>query len=208
MSGAIHADDARIRYDQTTKIIERFLADLKTAGSSKFWLESCNVCACACGVEAVGGTWKSTPPIIDGREILSQADILFDFCYSTYGRSVLPKVSDGVNENEIAENLAEAINRCSTARAKVLTFSSGSEVVQGMKDALQRGSAIAISYRTDYEGSGHFHCVVKYDERAKQFMAYDSWADNKHCLTRGVKELYAESFYVVRARQRFIEISL
>lgn len=208
MIGAIHGDDPRIRYDQTTKIIERFLADLKAAGSSKFWLESCNVCSCACGIEAVGGVWKATPPSVDGHELITQADVLFDFCYSTYGRSVLPNVSDGVNENEIADNLAEAINRCSTAKAKVRSFKDGDgeAVVQGMIEAMKRGSAIAISYRTDYNGSGHFHCVVKYDEEEKKFMAYDSWADNKHCQSRGVKEIYDESFYSTRARPRFIEI--
>lgn len=208
--GAKNGNQSGIRYDQTTKIIERFLADLKAAGNAKFWLESCNVCSCACGIEAVGGDWKASLPVIDGHEILSQADIIFDFCYSTYGRSVLPSVADGVNENEVAANLAEAINRCSTAKAKVRYFpdGEGEDVVDGMVEALKRGSAIAISYRTDYDGSGHYHTVVKYDDIAKTFMAYDSWGDNKHCLSHGSKEIYHRTFYATRARPRFIEISL
>jgi hypothetical protein len=206
--GAKYADSPSIRYDQTTKIIERFLADLKAAGNAKFWLESCNVCACSCGVEAVGGEWKARPPVIDGKEILSQADIMFDFCYSTYGRSVLPKVEDGVNENEVSDNLAEAINRCSTAKAKAVYFKEGDgqAVVNAMIEALKRGSAIAISYLTDYK-TGHYIAVVKYDEKAKTFMAYDSWSANVHCKNNGSKEWYTEKFFVDRARPRFIEIS-
>ena len=108
--GAKYADKPGIRYDQTTKIIERVFSDLKTAKELNFWLESCNVCACACGVEAAGGEWKAKLPIIDGKEIISQADLLFDFCYSAYGKSILPDVKDGIMENELATNLAFAID--------------------------------------------------------------------------------------------------
>jgi hypothetical protein len=76
-----------------------------------------------------------------------------------------------------------------------------------MRDALHRGSAISISYRTDYDDSGHYHTVVQYDEYKKAFIVYDSWKGNKHCRNGGVKEEYDDSFYLARARPRFIEIA-
>lgn len=208
MNSCINADDVSIRYDQTTKIIERFLFDMKSAGASTFWLESCNVCSCAVGVEAVGAKWIAELPKIDGESILSQADILFDFCYSTYGLSLLKNVIDGFYKNENIDNLVVAINKCSTAKAEKRTFATVDLFVAGMADALSRRSAVVFSYLTDY-GTGHYNCAVKHDPDTKMFTTYDSWAANKHCKNGGVKEQMSEAFIKARCKNRirFIEIS-
>lgn len=204
--GAKNADNPAIRYDQTTKIIERFLADTKASKQSTFWLESCNVCACCCGIEAAGGEWKAKLPVIAGKEVISQADLMFDFLYSTDGRARLPKLVDGVMENELPENLVFAINECSTAKAKLHTFTNQVDLVSDMKSVLRSGSAIALSYLTDYN-TGHFISIVQYDEDKKVFIGYDSWKDNMHCKNGGVKEEYLETFIIFRSRPRFIEIA-
>lgn len=204
--GAKFADKTGIRYDQTTKIIERVFADLKAAKELKFWLESCNVCACACGVEAAGGEWRAKLPLIDGKEIITQADLLFDFCYSTYGKSLLPDVKDGVMENEIAANLAVAITHCSTCIATVKTFNNAKELIASMKDSLSRKCAIAMSYMTDYK-TGHYIEIGKYSETKKCFVGNDSWSDNVHCKNGGKNEEYTDEFIASRARLRYIEIA-
>jgi hypothetical protein len=206
--GAKYADNDGIRYNQTTKIIERILDDMKKSGEIKYWLESCNVCACGCGVEAVGGEWKIKLPVFAGKELFSQADMMMFFLYSTEGRARMPKLVDGVKENEVADNLVYAINEISTAKATLHEYKEGEigAMRDDMIEALRRGSAIALSYLTDYN-SGHYIAIVKYDEKARTFMAYDSWAANVHCKNNGVKEWYPEAFIITRARPRFIEIS-
>jgi hypothetical protein len=202
ISGTYNWNNQNIRYDQKIRIIEKFLADLKTSKKLDFWLESCNVCACACAVEAVGASWKSNLPSINGDFILSQADLLFDYIYSaSYGKWR----DDGICENEVPEHLAAAIGAMSTAHAELHTFTTAAEAAAEMKGAVQKGHAAVFSYLTDY-GSGHYIVAVAFDDETNEFICYDSWADNRHCRNAGVKERYSVNFMAERARTRFIDV--
>jgi hypothetical protein len=205
--GAKFAEDVRIRYDQTGNIAERFLFDLKTAGKIKHWLETCGVAACACGVEAVGGRWKVLIPELHQKALYGYDDALWLYMYSTVGRSRLPHVKDGDMEHEFIENLAFAINVLSTAKATVKYFKSTDDMIIGMLKSLQSGASLALSYLTDYN-SGHYQTVVQRRDKQGVFIAYDSWAANKHCKKGGVLEEYDDEFYHARCkdRLRFIEI--
>lgn len=195
-----------IRYDQTTKIIELFLQDLKASNQSTFWLQSCNVCSSCCSVEAVGGQFKVKQPLLGSTEFMSQADIMFAFIYSKFGRDQLPvKPVVGVIESELMDNLTFAINSLSTCKATSRYFKTSIETVEAMKESLNRGCAVTISYLTGYN-SGHYISVVNWD--GKKFYAYDSWKDNMHCKKGGVLEEYEPSFFLERARHRFIEITI
>src|SRR5574344_397818 len=200
--GAYNWNNQNIRYNQENRIIEKFLADLKYAKKLDFWLESCNVCACACSVEAVGATWKSNLPAINGSYILTQADLLFDYIYSsTYGKWS----RDGVCENEVPEHLTAAINAMSTAKAELHTYLSAAETVEAMKEAVNTEHAAVFSYLTDY-GSGHYIVAVAFDDETNEFICYDSWSENKHCKNGGAKERYTIDFIQERVRTRFIDV--
>jgi hypothetical protein len=200
--GAYNWNNQNIRYNQENRIIEKFLADLKAAKKLDFWLESCNVCACACSVEAVGASWKCNLPAINGNFILMQADLLFDYIYSSaYGKWS----RDGVCENEMPEHLTAAIIAMSTAQAELHTYTTAEEAVIAMKEAVNIGHAAVFSYLTDY-GGGHYIVAVAFDEDTDEFICYDSWAENKHCKNGGVKERYTTDFMKKRVRTRFIDV--
>lgn len=195
--------DESIRYNQETAIIERFLADLKITKQATFWLESCNVSAACCGIESVGGEWKVKLPSINGKNILSQKDIMFDFLYSNAGGRYK---RDGICENEVPENIAFAINRLSTAIAKVVNVKNGQYGIESMIYSLASGNACEVSYLTDY-GGGHYICVVAYDYDAKEFIYYNSWLSDKMNKNRGIKERFPEAQLAEKMRPRYIEIA-
>lgn len=193
-----------IRYDQTTKIIEYFLQDLKAQKNSTFWLQSCNVCASCVSIEAVGAQFKVKIPTLGINKFMSQADIMFCLIYSKFGRDMLPvKPVVGIVESEIMENLSFIIKAFSTAKTINKYFKTNLELVESMKRDLNNGSAITLSYLTDYN-SGHYISVVNWD--GSKFFAYDSWADNIHCQKGGVLEEYSPEFFIKRARPRYIEV--
>lgn len=198
--GAKNAYDTSIRYDQTNNIVERFLKDLKDSGLVSFWLESCNVEASACAVEAVGGEFSISPPTFDGKKIFGNGDLLFAFLYSDFGQKHSPIVADGVAENEIVKNLAFGINSITNCIADIHPKS-----VEGMKKDLDAGCAIVVSYLTDYH-SGHFISLVDYNKEKGVFIAYDSFADNKHCKKGGILEEYPDSFFAERARPTYMRV--
>lgn len=205
--GAKNAEDTRIRFDQTNNIIEHVLADLKAAGEIKFWLESCNVEASACAVEAIGAKWKhEIPKTSDGSAMFGQGDLLFFLLFSSFGQRRAPIIRKGVMENEISANLSWAIKENSNAKSNLVT-SGPSRICEDLRASLRRGAACVISYLTDYR-SGHYITVVQYDEEKKVFRCYDSWSDNKHCARGGILEEYDDEFFKVRARETFIEVSL
>ena len=198
--GATRAEDTRIRYDQTNNVIERFLLDLKIAGLSSFWLESCNVEASACAVEAVDGVWRVQLPTFDGKPIIGYGDLMFAFAYSDYGQKYSPVSKEGANENEFPVNLAFYLNKLANVRADVRGKS-----IDGMKSDLKAGCALVLSYLTDYN-TGHFITVVQYDETKGVFRCYDSWKANKHCKNGGILEEYPDSFFAERARPTYIAV--
>ena len=202
--GAKYWNKTSIRYEQTTKIIELFLQDLKASNQSTFWLQSCNVCSSCCSIEAVGGQFKVKIPTLGINKFMSQADIMFCLIYSKFGRGILPvKPAIGIVESEIMENLSFIIKTFSTAKTTNKYFKTNLELVESMKKDLNNGSAITLSYLTDYD-SGHYISVVNWD--GSKFYAYDSWANNVHCQKGGVLEEYSPEFFIKRARPRYIEV--
>lgn len=197
--GAKYWQDKSIRYVQTNAIIERFLADLKMNKQVSFWLESCNVSAACCGVEAVGAEWKIKIPQLDGENLLSQKDIMFDYLYSDL--STVYK-RDGICENELPENIALAVNKISTAHAKLIN----ENCIENMKESLKNGCACVLSYLTMY-GSGHYICIVAYDDATKEFIFYNSWPEDKENKKGGIQERFPEDELIKKMRQRYIEIS-
>lgn len=202
--GCINWNDEKIRYNQTTKIIEKFLADLKASKQTNFWLEECNVCSACCAVEGVGGEWYVKLPQINNTEFLSQADIMFDLIYSE--KFSMPVTGEGLCENEVPQNLAKAINMLSTAKAEYKEYANSDDMINDLKNSMLLGKSAEISYKTDY-GGGHFICIVAYDDSSKEFICYDPWPSNKHCKNGGIKERYSEDFFKERARQRAIIVS-
>ena len=189
-----------IRYDQTKRIIEKFLADLKESKQTNFWLESCNVCASCCAVESVNGTWKLELPRINGRAFMSQADLLFNYIYS------LDFVkADGICDNEVMEHLSIGIQNISDVKADVFYVDSSTELIKNIKDSLKNSKSIVLSYKTDYE-SYHYINIVAYDTVKDLFYCYDSWANNKHCKNGGKLETYNSTFFKKRARLRYMEV--
>jgi len=208
--GTINADSDSIHYDQTNNIFERFLKDLKDSGQTKFYLETCNMNAAGCAVEAVGGKWKYTLPLDPkGKSLFGQDDLMAFYLYSTYGQSNAPSVKDGVCENEVKSNIAWVIGECALVRAELVVALNAESMVQKMDDALLLGKAVVLSYLTDY-GSGHFITLVKRDKRRGVFIAHDPWPLNKACVKGGIREEYPDSFFTSRCypdRLSFIAVS-
>ena len=207
--GAKNALSKDIHYDQTRSFLELFLKDLKSSGQSKFWLETCNVHAMACAIDAVGGRWHHLLPVGgDGKPLFTQAAAMFIGLYSAWGQSAAPFVRDGVAENEVIANVAWIAEQLADVKATVITAVSGLELVEKMDASLKRGSANVLSYLTDY-GSGHYITQVMRNKTEGSFTVMDPWPGNVHCKNGGVLEIYKDSFFSTRcdpARLRFIEV--
>lgn len=193
----IKSHDPSIRYDQTNNIIERFLKDLKSSSQIKFWLESCNVEASCCAVEAVGGLFTCPLPVIKGQHVMGYGDLMFAFLYSDYGQKNIP-VNMNQPDNEFVDNLAFAINNMTNVKARV-------NHNKAIVNTLKQGNAVVLCYETDYK-SGHYITLVQYNTEANMFMGYDSWADNIHCKNKGVMEYYTFDFINSRMRPWHMEV--
>lgn len=189
-----------IRYDQENNIIEQFLKDQKNLGNCNFWFESCNVEASACAVEAVGAKW-----IIECPQFMGYGDLMFDFLNSPRTFKDLPVKSKKYPLNEIMDNLAYAVEIFTDGGAKVHHYASSEHIHIHMREFLMTGSAVVLSYLTDY-GTGHYITVVAYDDETKQFICYDPWKGNLHCKHGGVLEKYPASFFIERSRARLMEV--
>jgi len=199
--GTVKWDDSSIRYDQTKRVIEKFLADLKESKQVNFWLETCNVNSCCCAIESVNGGFRVKLPYLASKPIITYADLLFDYIYNS---DMYKK--DGVCENEVMENLVKGINAISDCTAEIITSRTNKDCCKKMIDVLKNKCAIVLSYDTDYE-SGHYICIVAYDDSKKCFIGYDSWSNNKHCKNKGIKEEYSVSFIEKRIRhKKFIKV--
>jgi len=207
--GAKNAEKESIRFDQTRNIIDVFLKDLKAAGDTDFFLETCNMAAAGTSAEAVmDDPWKyRIPKGPDRKPLFGQDDLMFFFLYSAYGQSHAPNVKLGQNENEYIENIAWVLEECANVKAEVKRFRNTEDTVYGIIGALTIGHSLVLSYRTDYHNSGHYISVVKVSKDANQFMSYDSWSGNKHAPNKGVKDIHDKQFFLDRVRPRFIEVS-
>ena len=198
--GAKNWNKKSIRYDQANNIIEQFLHDQKKLGNCNFKYESCNVEATACAIEAVGAAWEIDCPVFMGY-----GDLMFDFLNSPRIFKDLPFQSKKYPQNEIIDNLAYAAEIFSSGGAKVHHYATAEHIHYYMKEFLMLGSAIVLSYRTDY-GTGHYITVVAYDEDKRHFICYDPWKNNVHCKNRGILEEYPDSFFIERSRPRLMEV--
>ena len=198
--GAKNWNDESIRYDQGNNIIEQFLHDQKNLGDCTFQFESCNVEATACAVEAVGAKW-----IIDKPYFMGYGDLMFDFLNSPKVYNDLPYKSTTHPQNEIIDNLAYVADVFSDGGAKVHLIDNVKHIDIHIKEFLTNASAVVLSYKTVY-GTGHYITIVAFDNDTKEFICYDPWKGNKHCLNNGIKERYPASFFIERARPRLLEI--
>lgn len=194
--------DTSVRYDQTKRVIDKFLKDLRNRKEINWNLETCNMNAAACLVEATGNSFKATLPRVDNRNLISQADLFVDICYTDPD---IPVKSDTECENEFPENITYVINKLSTAKATLITFKNINDMTAAIKNVLNKGHGIELSYKTDY-GGGHYIALVGIE--GDKIFAYDSWGANKHCKNNGVLEEYSISFFKERCkdRLRFIEV--
>ena len=198
--GAKNWNKTSIRYDQSNNIIEQFLHDQKKLGNCNFKYESCNVEATACAVEAVGASW-----VIDCPHFMGYGDLMFDFLNSPKTLNSLPFASPKYPQNEIIDNLAYAADVFSDGGAKVHYYYTAENIHIHIKEFLIKGSAVVLSYLTDYR-TGHYITVVAWDEDKKRFICYDPWKDNQHCENKGILEEYPISFFIERSRPRLLEI--
>ena len=204
--GAARADDARIRYEQTNRVVEKFLKDLKVSGQTKFYLESCGYCATSCAIEGVGAEWKMVIPRLDNKtDVCSQADLMFMLMYSKYGQQNMPVVKDGICENEVLQNLAWAVPIMSTAKAEEKTAPDSRTLVSYIDEDLKLGRAVVICYKTNYD-SYHYVTLTKRYPDAGYFEGYDPWGANMHCASGGVKEKYTDKFITERCRLTYMRV--
>ena len=194
--------DTSVRYDQTKRVIDKFLKDLRNRKELNWNLETCNMNAAACLVEATGNSFKAVLPKVDGKNLISQADLFVDVCYTDPN---IPIKSETECENEFPENITYVINKYSTAKAELKYFNSVSEMITVMKSDLNSGKGIELSYKTDY-GGGHYIALVGIDD--DKVFAYDSWGANKHCKKGGVLEEYDLNFFKERCKDRLRYISV
>ena len=205
MFGCKNWDDSRIRYDQSNNIIENFMEKEKALHAVSFIFESCNVESIACGIEAVGAPWKIPLPEAAGVKYIGYGDMMFNFLNSDKTRDKIPANNTTYPNNEIIDNLAYCVSIFAEAEAKVHRLNNVELMVADMKALLKAGSAIVLSYTTDY-GASHYITVVAYDTNTGEFICYDPWSGNRHCINGGVQERYKDRFFLKRAKNRFIEI--
>ncbi len=198
--GVKNWDKKSIRYDQGNNIIEQFLHDQKNLGNCTFRFESCNVEATCCGVEAVGADW-----IIECPVFMGYGDLMFDFLNSPRIFKDLPAKSKTHPLNEYMANLAYAVEIFSSGGAKMHNYATSDHIHIHIREFLMTGSAVVLSYLTDYD-TGHYITIVAYDDVKKIFICYDPWKNNQHCKNGGVLEEYPESFFVERSRPRLLEV--
>ena len=192
--GVKNWNDKSIRYDQTKRVMEKFLEELKKNKQVDFWLETCNVCASCCAIESVGGEFLFPLPRIANKSIISYADLLFDYIYTLDTYKV-----DGICDNELMENLMKGINAISTCKSEMIVNRNNKKLVESMIENLKNKNAIVLSYTTDYK-SGHYVCLTAYDTDKNIFIGYDSWGNNKHCKNNGILEEYSFKFLEERIR--------
>jgi len=200
--GAKNWNDPGIRYDQENNILESFLKRSRATGNCDFSLESCNVEASCCAVEAVGSNFLfKIPPW------MGQGDFMFDFLNSPKNLDMLLDGGGQTPPNEIIENLARAITKLSDAKAIVMHCNEwlNEQIENHFLKSLEAGHAIVLSYLTDY-GSGHYITIVGYDANTGEFIVYDPWKGNKHCSRNGNQERYKINFFTARMRPRFMEV--
>lgn len=203
--GAVNADKSGIRYEQTNRTLERFLKDLKVSGQTKFYLESCGYCSTSCAIEGVDGKWKHTPPVVDGADVYSHADLMFFLLYSKYGQQNAPAVAEGVCENEVLKNLAWAVPLLSDAKAEEKTSPDMVAFIDALNTDLKQGKACVVCYKTNY-GSYHYVTLTKRYPEAAYFEGYDPWSANMHCASGGVKEKYTDKFLKDRCRLTYMRV--
>lgn len=174
-----------IRYEQTNRVVERFLSDLRAQKEVNFSLETCNMNALCCAIEAVNNKFYVKIPQIEGKNIMSQADVFFNYIY--VNEEKMPIHDKGLCENEVIENLAYTAKKLAHVNAEVVYTKTQKELLEKAKDALKENAAIVLSYK-DEKTSGHYITLVDFNE--KGFVYFDPWGKNPRNKNGGNKEIF------------------
>ena len=176
-----------IRYEQTNRIIEKFLYDLRVQKQVNFHLETCNVNAVCCAIEAVNNKFYVKLPQIEGKNVMSQADLLF--CYIYQNDKDMPEHGDGMCENEYLENLRYAAEKIAHVTARTFYTDTQRELETMAKTIIKSSnSAIVLSYE-DEKTTGHYITIV--DINDKGFVYYDPWGKNPRNKNGGNLETFS-----------------
>lgn len=177
-----------IRYEQTNRVIEKFLSDLKFSKEVNFSLETCNVNALCCAIEGVNNKFYIKLPQIEGKNILSQADLFFDYIYKNENN--MPVHDKGLCENEVIENLAYVATKLAHVNTEIVYTKTGKELADKAKEVLKNNAAIVLSYK-DEKTTGHYITLVDFNE--KGFVYFDPWGNNPRNKNGGNREIFEYS---------------
>lgn len=175
-----------IRYEQTNRIIEKFLYDLRLQKNINFHLETCNVNAVCAAIEAVNNNFYINIPKIENKSIMSQADLVF--CYIYQNEDEMPIHSKGLCENEVIENLAYVAEKLAHVNANVVYTSTKDELLLKAQETLEtKNAAIVLSYQ-DEKTPGHYITIV--DVNTEGFIYFDPWGKNPRNKNGGNFEVF------------------
>ena len=175
-----------IRYEQTNRIIEKFLYDLRVQKQVNFHLETCNVNALACAIEAVNNKFYVKLPQIEGKNIMSQADLIFFYIYQF--DKEMPEHGYGKCENEYLENLRYAAEKLAHVNAKTIYTDTQAELITIAKAAISNQNCAIVTSYADDKTTGHYITIV--DMNKEGFLYYDPWGKNPRNKNGGNLELF------------------
>jgi hypothetical protein len=192
-----------IRYEQTNRIIEKFLYDLRLQKHIDFHLETCNVNAVACAIEGVNNKFYVRLPQVEGKNIISQADLIFFYIYQ-FDKD-MPEHGDGKCENEYLENLRYAAEKLAHVTAKTFYTETQKDLTEMAKSLLtKQNCAIVVSYSDD-KTPGHYITLVDVNDNG--FIYYDPWGKNPRNKNGGNLELFTFSDFSKNNKKRMLVIS-
>lgn len=192
-----------IRYEQTNRIIEKFLYDLKFQKNINFYLETCNVNAVCAAIEAVNNNFYVNIPKLENKPIMSQADLMF--CYIYQNEDEMPVHDKGLCENEVIENLAYAAEKLAHVNADVVYTNTKEELSLEAKKILEtKNAAIVLSYQ-DEKTPGHYITIV--DVNKEGFIYFDPWGKNSRNKNGGNFEVFKFDDFKKCNKMRMIVIT-
>ena len=192
-----------IRYEQTNRIIEKFLYDLKFQKNINFCLETCNVNAVCAAIEAVNNNFYVNIPKLENKPIMSQADLMF--CYIYQNEDEMPVHDKGLCENEVIENLAYAAEKLAHVNADVVYTNTKDELSLLAEEILKtKNAAIVLSYQ-DEKTPGHYITIV--DVNKEGFIYFDPWGKNPRNKNGGNLEVFKFDEFKKCNKMRMIVIT-
>ena len=192
-----------VRYEQINRIIEKFLYDLRVQKQVNFHLETCNVNALACAIEAVNNKFYVKLPQIEGKNIMSQADLIFFYIYQF--DKEMPEHGDGKCENEYLENLRYAAEKLAHVNAKTIYTDTQAELITIAKAAISNQNCAIVTSYADDKTTGHYITIV--DMNKEGFLYYDPWGKNPRNKNGGNLELFTFDEFKKCNKKRMLIIS-